>query len=469
MPFDGEKLDSGVIRDSRETRPFVQGPLSLISYARLQSGRLPDPTQVRSTSACALKEKAHRGGESYGQGVRVGVMHVVTSDLAVVLMRGQSRFLQNNGFDVTVISSPGKWLDEAAQTEGIRTIPVPMERGFAPLRDLVSLWRLWRNMQALCPVITNVSTPKAGLLAGFAAWLSRVPCRFYTLRGLRFETAKGLRRHLLIWTDALSCFFAHRVICVSESLRQKAIASGLTPCDKTVVFGVGSSNGIDVSRFTPTAERLRRAAELRSKLGIPSSAAVVGFVGRLTRDKGIAELVEAFARLGRDFTEARLLVVGKFEDNDELPIETQQRLKLHPHIILTGMVDDTAPYYALMDVLALPSHREGLPNVVLEALAAGKPVVAARATGIVDVLTDGKTGLLFTVGDIGALVEKLKRILADKKLAAQLAEAGKQKIKSDFRQDIIWEALQEEYLNLLQKRQPRSLSACRGSFGAETP
>ena len=202
------------------------------------------------------------------------VVHVVTSDLAVVLMRGQLRFLQRSGFDVAVISSPGKWLHEAAQTEGVQTIEVPMERAFAPLRDLVSLWRLWRHIRALCPAITNVSTPKAGLLAGFAAWLSRVPCRFYTLRGLRFETAKGLQRQLLIFAEWLTCRFVHRVICVGDSLREQAIASGLTSREKTVVFGAGSSNGIDISRYAPAPETLRRAADLRGELHIPLSAAI---------------------------------------------------------------------------------------------------------------------------------------------------------------------------------------------------
>jgi glycosyltransferase involved in cell wall biosynthesis len=374
----------------------------------------------------------------------------VTSDLAVILMRGQLQYLQRGGFDVTVISSPGKWLDEAAHIESVLTIRVPMERGFAPLRDLVSLWRLWRNMRALCPAVTNVSTPKAGLLGGFAAWLSRVPCRFYTLRGLRFETTKGVRRQLLVYADVLACCFAHRVICVSQSLREKAIASGLTTRERTVVFGSGSSNGVDVSRYAPTPEILRRAAELRCELGIPPSAPVVGFVGRLTRDKGIADLVEAFLRLDQGFPDLRLLVLGSFEDEDAPAEQTQKCLGAHPHVILVGTIDDTAPYYALMDVFVLPSHREGFPNVVLEALAAGKPVVAARATGIVDAIVDGENGLLFPVGDVAALADTLGRLLTDKTLASQLARAGQQQIKCEFRQEVIWEALYREYLRLLQ-------------------
>jgi glycosyltransferase involved in cell wall biosynthesis len=135
-------------------------------------------------------------------------------------------------------------------------------------------------------------------------------------------------------------------------------------------------------------------------------------------------------------------------------LKARKRLEAHPHIILTGKVADTAPYYALMDVLVLPSHREGFPNVVLEAYAAGKPVAAARATGIVDAVTDGKTGLLFAVGDVAALVGCLQRLLGNKVMARKLGAAGQELVKREFRQDMVWNALHEEYRRLLQTRAP---------------
>ena len=385
---------------------------------------------------------------------RPRVVHVVTSDLAVALMRGQLQFLQQQGFDVTLISSPGKWLDAVGQTEHVRIIGVPMEREIAPMKDFVSLCRLWWIMRALHPVISNVGTPKAGLLAGCAAWLTGVPYRFYTLRGLRFETASGPRRRLLVFAERMACRLAHRVICVSESLRDRAVASGLTTRQRTLVFGAGSSNGVDASRYVPTPDVMRRAAELRCKWSIPPSAPIVGFVGRLTNDKGVPELVEGFSRLGRKFPDLRLLLLGGFESDDALSVKMRERLEAHPRIILAGKVYDTPPYYALMDVLVLPSHREGFPNVVLEAYAAGKPVVAARATGIVDAVMDGETGLLFAIGDVAALVGCLERLLGNRVMASKLGAAGQELVKREFRQDMVWNALNEEYRRLLQTLAP---------------
>jgi len=394
----------------------------------------------------------------------------VNSAIAVGFLQGQLQYLRDRGFDVTAISPGGNRLDQMARIEGVRTIEVPMARQVSPLRDMVSLWRLWRIVRALRPTVTNVGTPKAGLLGGLAAWLNRVPCRFYTLRGLRFETTNGLKRRLLIYTERLACRFAHRVICVSKSVREMAMASGLTSWEKTVVFGCGGSNGVDASRFAPTSERITRAAELRRELGIPPSAPVMGFVGRLTRDKGVPELVEAFMRLRDQFPDLRLLLLGRFECEDPLPVETRRRLETHPQVVLMEHqqrdgnppladqpredwpVEDTAPYYSLMDVFVLPSHREGLPNVILEAQAACKPVVAARATGIVDAVADEETGLLFPVGDMEALTGAVARLLSDKALARKLACAGHERVKREFRQEQIWEALYQEYQGYLRTR-----------------
>jgi glycosyltransferase involved in cell wall biosynthesis len=381
---------------------------------------------------------------------RPTLLNMVTSSLMVGLLQGQLQYLQERGFDVLIISPAGKQLDDVARIEGVRAIELTMARKIAPLSDLVSLFSLCRITRAIRPLVTNVSTPKAGLLGGFAAWVNRVPCRFYTLRGLRFETTTGLKRRLLVFAERLACCFAHRVICVSKSVRENAIASGLTSPERTVVFRSGSSNGVDASRFAPTPEVIKRAAMLRSELGIPPQAPVVGFVGRLTRDKGIPELTEAFLQLGDQFPDLRLLLLGPFEDEDPLPAETRRCLETHGHVIFAGLVEDTAAYYALMDVFILPSHREGLPNAVLEAQAAGIPVVAARATGVVDAVVDGETGLLFPVGDAAALTEAVARLLSDKALASKLAHAGQERIKREFRQEQIWEALYQEYVRFLQ-------------------
>jgi len=202
-----------------------------------------------------------------------------------------------------------------------------------------------------------------------------------------------------------------------------------------------------------TPQRVKRAGELRREFRIPVQAPVALFVGRLTRDKGIPELFRAFLQLEKRFPEMRLVLVGSFEDGDPLPLESRREIVAHPRVVLAGPVNDPAPYYAMADALVLPSHREGLPTIILEGHAAGIPVIGARATGIVDLLVDGETGLLFPVGDVGALAAAMATLFSDKDLADRLALAGQELVKRDFQQRLIWEALQKEYLSVLQRKE----------------
>ena len=361
-----------------------------------------------------------------------GLVHVLTSSLGVVFLRGQLENARKAGYEVTVISSPGNELSSAARTEDVRAIAVAMSREISPARDLLSLLRLWRIFLRLRPMITNVGTPKAGLLGGLAAFLARVPCRIYTLHGLRLETTAGMRRRLLWFSERLACLCAHRVICVSESLRRKAVTLGLVPAEKTIVLGAGSVNGVDASRYSPLEATSARVADLRAKLGIPASAPVLGFVGRFTRDKGIDQLLQAFTLLQARFPQLRLLLVGDFEAGDPPSAEAIERIQTDPQIISTRFVDDAAPYYQLMDVLALPTYREGFPNAVLEAQAAGKPAVVTNATGAVDSVLDGVGGLVVPVRDTSALAQAIATLLADPSRMAAMGLRGRERVLSDF-------------------------------------
>jgi glycosyltransferase involved in cell wall biosynthesis len=364
-------------------------------------------------------------------------------------LRGQLRFLREQGFDVHVVSSPS---DEAARfvaAEGGSFIPVEMRREIAPLHDLRALWRLWRVLRRLRPDICQVGMPKAGLLGGLAAWLARVPCRVYMLHGLRLETLSGGKRLLLTWAERVACRAAHRVVCVSESLRRRAVELGIVADGRCAVLGAGSANGVDVERFAVSEELCGVADQIRDDLGIPKSASVVGFVGRLTRDKGIYELVQAFERLKKGYPNLHLLLVGAYEEGDPVPHATRMKIAIEPRVLRVGHVNDTAPYYHAMDLVALPSCREGLPTVVLEAGAAGKPVVGSRATGMADAVEDGRTGLLAPVGDVAALAEKLAKLLDDPAWSKEMGNAARQHVAKNFRQENVWTMLAAFYHSLL--------------------
>lgn len=381
------------------------------------------------------------------------LVYIVTVPItARVLLKGQLAYFRQQGFDVTVITSPESDLEAITRSDRVQVLAVPMQREIHLWQDLVSFWRLYRALRKLDPDIVNASTAKAGFLGMLAAWLAQVPVRVYALLGLRLETLSGMKRRILFLTEWIAAIGANRVICVSTSLRTEYVNLGLSPDAKAIVLASGSTNGLDAERFLATSEMLAKSHVLREQLEIPENVSVIGFVGRLVRDKGIMELLDAFDRVLETWPQTYLLIVGPFEEGDPIPASYVQRLHAHPQVVLTGYVTDTAPYYHMMDVLAFPSFREGLPNVVLEAGAAGIPVVGCRVTGMVDAVVDGVTGMLVPAGDVKALADTLVTYLENPELRRKHGQAGSERVLRDFRQEVIWEALYKEYMRLLRER-----------------
>jgi len=377
---------------------------------------LPALVRARSTFSVSTAHQAEPPRSSPSPHIVVGI----TNPQTCLVLGGRLRTLREAGFRVTLVSSPGELLTRTAALEGVESVAIPMQREIAPFADFVSLVRLWWLLYRLKPEMTEFSTPKAGLLGTIAGMLCGVPARVYFLRGLKLETCTGLKRRILRVTEKLAATCSHVVLCNSASLRNQALALGVAPESKLRLLGGGSSNGVDVERFHPGP------CGLRKRLGIPPDAPVVGFVGRLTRDKGLPELIEAFDAILAAKPDTHLLLVGWFDAaEDALNDDLRSRIKKHPRIHLTGFVADTAPYYRVMDVMVLPTWREGFPNVVLEAAATGIPVVTTLSTGSRDAVVPEVTGLLIPPGYPVAISEAVLQLLRNPERRRRMGEAAR--------------------------------------------
>jgi glycosyltransferase involved in cell wall biosynthesis len=178
---------------------------------------------------------------------------------------------------------------------------------------------------------------------------------------------------------------------------------------------------------------------------------VIGFVGRLTRDKGIPELYQAFGSIRTRLPDVRLLLVGDCEDGDPVPLAIRNRLKSDPSVIVTGFVADVAPYYWNMDVLAFPSHREGFPCVPLEAQAASVPVVCSDATGAFDAIVDGITGIRVPAGDVDALTNAISKLLIDPDLRVRMGMRGQLWVEETFKRETVWNSVLSDYLAMIER------------------
>lgn len=386
----------------------------------------------------------------------IRLVEVVTTPVtAWALMRGRLAHFREQGYDLTLVSSPGELLERAARRDGVAWRAVPMTRAPNPAEDLRSLMRLVGLFIELSPHIVHASTPKAGLLASLAAWLTRVPCRLFTLRGLRAEGLHGAGARALIALERISCACAQQAICVSRSLRNKALELSLAPAWKLCVIGSGSSNGVDAARFESSEELRRRSEELAKRLGLSRDAPTLGFVGRRVLDKGLVELYRAFHTVRDRWPDVQLLVVGTPETPDAegvAAVEAEVGLR---NIYFTGFLEDPAPAYPLMNMLLLPSYREGFPNVSLEAAAAGVPVIASDATGCVDAVRHGQTGQIVPVRQWEPLAQAIARYIETPKEARQHGEAGRQWVRREFRPEMIWQGLDQLYREGLKRARIR--------------
>jgi glycosyltransferase involved in cell wall biosynthesis len=307
-------------------------------------------------------------------------------------------------------------------------------------------------LRALRPDIVDAHTPKAGLLGTLAARILGVPVVIYHLHGSPLTTARGLRRRVLAATERIACRAATRVVAVGDSLRDMVIEAGVVPADKITVLLDGSINGVDArGRFDPDQLEGDAGLRVRRANGIPDDALVFAFVGRLVHDKGVDVLVEAWDRVASELPSARLLVVGDFEERDPVSPETVRTIAEDGTIVRVGFVEDVASIYAAADVVVLPTHREGFPNVPLEAAAMGLPVVSTRAVGAADAVIDGLTGTLVDVGDSAELARAMVSYGRDSQLRERHGSAGRAHVREHHVPERLWRATADLYLELLRE------------------
>lgn len=379
----------------------------------------------------------------------VKVMHAVTVPQSLKLMKGQLAYLKKQGYEVKAISSEGDYIKEYEEYEGVKVLTVNMEREISLIQDFKSLLACIRLIRKERPDIVNTGTPKAGLIMTLAAYICRVPIRIYNVLGLRMETTAGLKRQILLTAEKIAAAASTDILSVSPSLKEQLVELRIAPEEKIRIFGKGSFNGFDLEAFKQTGQTEGEIEQLRKSLGLAKEHTVLGYVGRLTKDKGIEELVESFLQLDEKNTELRLLILGEVEDGDPVNARTLKEIKENDHIIHIDYQENPIPYYFLMDVFVFLTKREGFGNVSLEAALAGIPVLVADVTGARDTVIPGETGLLVQPTDIKEITEKIMYLLSNPELRKQMGSKGKKWGEEHFSNEAIWGEMDNLYQQLL--------------------
>ncbi len=347
-------------------------------------------------------------------------------------------------YDVVLLSSSGaEWENVRKEYPDVECIEIDMERHISIVKDIKSLWKLWRTFRRVKPQMVHSMTPKAGLLCMMAAWMARVPVRVHTFTGLVFPISVGLKRMILMTTDRLTCACATHIIPEGEGVKKDLLNNGITK-KPIKVLGYGNVKGIDLERFDKTAEVLEKANKLRKD-------DVVTFisVGRLVGDKGINEMVEAFVRINNEHPHTRLILVGTQEEYlDPLKSETLKLIDECMAIEAVGRQSDVRPWLAASNVAILASYREGFPNVVIEAGAMGLPQIVTNINGANEIIKEGKNGIIVPSRDTDAMYEAMKHML-DTEYRNKLAKNARQLIASRYEQGFVRKCLYDFYDDIL--------------------
>lgn len=364
------------------------------------------------------------------------------------LLEGQLAFMKDY-FEVVAISADKERLKTYGNSEGVRVFHLELTRKITPLRDIAAVYKLYRFLKKERPVIVHTHTPKAGIVGMMAAWLAKVPNRLHTVAGLPLMETTGFKRKVLDFVEKMTYRFATKVYPNSKGLYDFIVSEKLTSTDKLSIIGLGSSNGIDTSDFDPSFFTEEIKDSFREKIGIPKNEFVFIFVGRLVKDKGINELIQAFLKLTESQKNSSLLLVGPFEsDLDPLSEETINHIEKNTNIHSVGYKVDVRAYFAIADALVFPSYREGFPNVVMQAGAMGLPSIVTDINGCNEIIEQGVNGLIISPKNVDELYEAMKLLIADPILYSNLKKFARKNIEEKYDRQYVWQALLEEYKRL---------------------
>jgi glycosyltransferase involved in cell wall biosynthesis len=379
------------------------------------------------------------------------LIRITTVPMALrYLLPGQMRFMASNGFDVVMISADGKELPEVIANEQCRHIIVPMTRKITPLQDIKCLRQLIKIFKKERPDIVHTHTPKAGLLGMMAARYCGIKVRIHTVAGLPLMVEKGFKYRLLKCTEKLTYSSATQVWPNSHSLLTYIKQHRLCNEKKLKVIGKGSSNGIDTARFNK--DSLKEEVLHRIKASVNYSTSDIYFlcVGRLVADKGIVELVNTFLQLQQQNSTIKLILVGQYERMlDPLSQQTEQEIETNSGIVHIDWSNEVEYYMAIANYFVFPSHREGFPNVLLQAGAMQLPILCSRIPGNIDIVTHQQTGLIFDKGNEGQLQQAIEYALSQPGEMKAMADKLYHIVQQDYQRENMWQQILITYRSLL--------------------
>jgi glycosyltransferase involved in cell wall biosynthesis len=386
----------------------------------------------------------------------IKIAHIATADFSIhgLLLR-QLCYLRENGYDVTTISNTGSAVGNIKKC-GFRHIAVDLTRRFTPVRDIIALYKLYKLFRQEKFEIIHTHTPKANLLGQLAAKIAGIPIRVSTVHGLYLSPEFSRFKMLFfILIEKISAMFADIVFLINGEDVIKARQYRIIDGEKIRLLDGGI--GINIEKFNRLNISDHHISKMRTSLGICPEELVVGFVGRLVQEKGLIDLFKVAKQVKTSVPNVRFLIVGSadLEKHDAIRPEMAREYGVEEICIFTGERKDTPELYAIMDVLFLPSHREGFGLVLAEAAAMGVPAVASDLGGCRQSVKSNYSGYLIPVGDIDGFTEILLKLLKDPEMRTRMGKQGEQLARDKFDDSRVNRIVMNEYHYLRNRKELR--------------
>jgi glycosyltransferase involved in cell wall biosynthesis len=377
------------------------------------------------------------------------ILIAVTSHLSYRLVQGQIKYLTSKGHEVYFCSSYCSYIKLKVEEEGGNYLSLNLEREIDILKDLLSVYKAFKILKKIQPDIINISTPKASLVFSLASLIYRKTTVVHTLRGLRSDTLYCFKYSVVKFIETFNCNIAKKVIVISPSLKAHAIDKRILKPNKAIVFGEGSSNGININKFTISPKILKDAEVLKDKLSIPKDSLVFGYIGRLVKDKGVIELFESFKLINEKYPNTLLVFTGPIEYGDYVGDDFINKIRGHSNVRHIDFTEDVPTIISIYDVLILYSYREGFGNVAIEASSMCKPVLVSNIPGARDTIEDKVTGLLVEPKNMIDLFLKMEYYILNPNEILQHGLNGRKRVENNFDNSFIWKQQTDLYDSLL--------------------
>lgn len=379
----------------------------------------------------------------------IHLIHISTRPITLHFLRGQTAYLRKRNFIVSAISSPTTSLSRSVQNKTVHYFPVFINETILPFLDCISIFKIYKILKKIKPTIVQTHTPKASLLGLCAARVAGIRVKIFQVHGLYSYSKQGMAKTFYILLEKITCAFSDKVFCVSHTLKKYMINNTICREDKIIVFGSGSIDGLDTQHFDPKLITKDAREKLKKKLRIPLDATVIGFVGRIVSDKGIDEIMASWHLLKKKYPTTYLIFVGDTEKNDPLDARIADETATDPQIRVTHWVRDPRQYYAIMDLLLLPSYREGIPYSILEAQSMEVPVIASDISGNNEIIVHNVNGMLVSKRSSRELYNALVMYMQNPQLRKKHGKRGRKIISQKFKQAPLWHQMYTEYIHLI--------------------